>query len=397
MRKIADIFVSEDGCGPYALALSGVDSQYFTIQNKMLFLKDGVTLNTSIKPSYTITVVLKDLANRFIPLTATHTINIVNCNEIIITPTTTTTTTTQDPNSTSTTTTPPPEDYVIISKSFNFGEDFIYPCAGKPFDIKTHINDNIFITFLYASNTGYGGYIKFIYELQSSIDAGQTWEYINLPCAIINNQKACYPISERKFGFPNQTSSLIFYHINKPGYNFIGSNTIYGGEFYKFYTYQNQNGDPRLFRIRSAVISSDNPNSYNGIFLTNFSAWYDLFYYYPDQIYDLEASKTGGSDITLSSAIIWNNISSEPTTCSYVIEFSLNDGPWTMITNKIGFVNCISLGNLDNMKLKSSYTVSVNSLTNLYTFNIKFRVTPVGFYWIGRSQISNTLYYSPST
>ena len=83
MIKIADIFVSDDGCGNYVLRLRGTDAAYFTISNKQLYFRDDIGTSPRI---YNATINLENLPNTATPITRSFSVDRRNC--ITITTTT---------------------------------------------------------------------------------------------------------------------------------------------------------------------------------------------------------------------------------------------------------------------------------------------------------------------
>lgn len=100
MIKIANINISEDNCGPYVIKLLGNDAQYFKVVGKELYF----LLDQPCKNSYTVTISIEDLANRFAPVQTNYTLSSPGC-VCVSTTTTTSTTTTIIPNTTTSTTT----------------------------------------------------------------------------------------------------------------------------------------------------------------------------------------------------------------------------------------------------------------------------------------------------
>src|SRR5262249_26223080 len=60
--KVADILVSDDGLGNNLLSVTGADSGSFQIVGTALFLKAGTVLNSTTKPTYSVTVNVNDPA-----------------------------------------------------------------------------------------------------------------------------------------------------------------------------------------------------------------------------------------------------------------------------------------------------------------------------------------------
>ena len=58
--KVADIVVTDDGLGTNNLTVSGADAGFFQIIGTALFLKAGTPLNSTTKPSYSVTVNVDD-------------------------------------------------------------------------------------------------------------------------------------------------------------------------------------------------------------------------------------------------------------------------------------------------------------------------------------------------
>ena len=88
-RKISDISVSIDSCGPYRFIVSGAFSQYFAVYNGALYV-DPVVFSLPTR-TYSITVSIVDIANRLTPVSKNYSISITQC-----TTTTTTATPTYD-------------------------------------------------------------------------------------------------------------------------------------------------------------------------------------------------------------------------------------------------------------------------------------------------------------
>ena len=101
MIKIADIFVSNDGCGNYVLRLRGADSAYFTISNKQLYFRDDVGTSPRI---YNAIVSLENLPNTATPISRSFSVDRRNCTTTTPPPTTTSTTTTTTTTTITTTT-----------------------------------------------------------------------------------------------------------------------------------------------------------------------------------------------------------------------------------------------------------------------------------------------------
>lgn len=75
MIKVADINISDDGCGLYVLELTGSDASLFKIINKELYF----VLDKPCKEQYTVNVVMKDIENRFQPKSVTYNLSSPNC------------------------------------------------------------------------------------------------------------------------------------------------------------------------------------------------------------------------------------------------------------------------------------------------------------------------------
>ena len=58
--KVADIVVTDDGLGTNNLTVSGTDASFFQIIGTGLYLKAGTPLNSTTKPSYSVTVNVDD-------------------------------------------------------------------------------------------------------------------------------------------------------------------------------------------------------------------------------------------------------------------------------------------------------------------------------------------------
>lgn len=65
MRKVANINISEDGCGTYVLKLLGADAQFFKIIDKDLYFL--LAEPNICKTSYSVTVSMQDILGRFTP------------------------------------------------------------------------------------------------------------------------------------------------------------------------------------------------------------------------------------------------------------------------------------------------------------------------------------------
>jgi hypothetical protein len=104
MIKIADVYISDDGCGNYIVRLRGTDASYFTIANNELYFKNELETTARL---YNASINLENLPNTLTPIVENFTVDRRNCTIITTTSTTAapTTTTTAAPTTTTTTTT----------------------------------------------------------------------------------------------------------------------------------------------------------------------------------------------------------------------------------------------------------------------------------------------------
>jgi formylglycine-generating enzyme required for sulfatase activity len=92
MRKVANIDISNDGCGTYVIKLLGPDAPFFmVIKNELYFLLEEPNI---CKTSYSVTVSMQDRIGRFTPKNVVYNLSTPFC---FCTTTTTTTTTTVMP------------------------------------------------------------------------------------------------------------------------------------------------------------------------------------------------------------------------------------------------------------------------------------------------------------
>ena len=101
LLKVAELKISNDYCGRFVTKVSGVNSNYFTIIDKDLYLIQEPPVGV-----YSITISIEDPANRFTPKTQTYTLTVTQCTHLTTQPPpTTTNTTTTGTTTTGTTTT----------------------------------------------------------------------------------------------------------------------------------------------------------------------------------------------------------------------------------------------------------------------------------------------------
>jgi hypothetical protein len=113
MIKIADVYISDDGCGNYIVRLRGTDASYFTIANNELYFKNELETTARL---YNASINLENLPNTLTPIVENFTVDRRNCTITTttsttvapVTTTTTTTTTTAAPTTTTTTTSTTP-------------------------------------------------------------------------------------------------------------------------------------------------------------------------------------------------------------------------------------------------------------------------------------------------
>ncbi|BAY63876.1 CHU large protein [Calothrix brevissima NIES-22] len=80
--KVADIAIADDALGTNNLSLTGADAGFFEIDNSVLYLKAGTSLDYESKSSYNITVAVDDTSVGNNPdATAGFTLNVANVNE----------------------------------------------------------------------------------------------------------------------------------------------------------------------------------------------------------------------------------------------------------------------------------------------------------------------------
>jgi hypothetical protein len=100
LLKVAELKISNDYCGRFVTKVSGVNSNYFTIIGKDLYLIQEPPVGV-----YSITISIEDSANRFTPKTQTYTLTITQCTHLTTQPPPTTTNTTTTGTTTTITTT----------------------------------------------------------------------------------------------------------------------------------------------------------------------------------------------------------------------------------------------------------------------------------------------------
>ena len=80
--KVADIAITDDALGTNAISLSGADTGSFEVDDGVLYLKAGTTLNFEGKSSYAVTVNVADAAlSGSKPLSASYTLTVTDVNE----------------------------------------------------------------------------------------------------------------------------------------------------------------------------------------------------------------------------------------------------------------------------------------------------------------------------
>jgi hypothetical protein len=114
MIKVADIYVSDDGCGDFILRLRGSDARYFVLKGKEVYLKDDIAIESRI---YKIQISLENLPNTLPQKYIELNIDRRNCFISVTTTGGPTTTTTSGPTTTTTTTTLDPSCVIIQSNN----------------------------------------------------------------------------------------------------------------------------------------------------------------------------------------------------------------------------------------------------------------------------------------
>jgi hypothetical protein len=81
--KVADISIADDGQGTNTISLTGADADQFEVENGVLYLKAGTTLNYEGKASYAVTVNVVDASVAgSTPVTKDFTLTVTNVDEV---------------------------------------------------------------------------------------------------------------------------------------------------------------------------------------------------------------------------------------------------------------------------------------------------------------------------